>query len=259
MRYALAKDVVFEVALIQMSQLKEKISLESILESLGGAPTQPILPPAPPAVSTPKPAPQPALTPSPAPVAAPTPVAAPAPSPAVVVVTPAPAPAASTAIPFTKEQLSPPSAPAAPKITTATVEGRLARRGGNLRRRAADGSRHDPRREIPRVQDRPHRGADPEGAGEKTYSICAARRISRFWKESLLEKIGTQPATRLPGRRDHRHWKARPCRLPVVTSGAPAKPSPPPPSMTQEAFLADPVIQHALKIFEAKIVAPARA
>src|SRR5271156_5529245 len=42
LRYALAKDVVFEVALIQMSQLKEKISLESILESLGGAPTAPV-------------------------------------------------------------------------------------------------------------------------------------------------------------------------------------------------------------------------
>src|SRR5271154_3831875 len=38
LRYALAKDVVFEVALIQMSQLKEKVSLESILETLGGAP-----------------------------------------------------------------------------------------------------------------------------------------------------------------------------------------------------------------------------
>src|SRR5271155_1316856 len=47
LRYALAKDVVFEVALIQMSQLKEKISLESILESLGGAPTQPVAQPAP--------------------------------------------------------------------------------------------------------------------------------------------------------------------------------------------------------------------
>jgi DNA polymerase-3 subunit gamma/tau len=41
LRYALAKDVVFEVALIQMSQLKEKISLESILETLGGAPASP--------------------------------------------------------------------------------------------------------------------------------------------------------------------------------------------------------------------------
>ena len=35
LRYALAKDVVFEVALIQISQLKERVSLESILETLG--------------------------------------------------------------------------------------------------------------------------------------------------------------------------------------------------------------------------------
>ncbi|HEV3272133.1 MAG TPA: DNA polymerase III subunit gamma/tau [Candidatus Methylacidiphilales bacterium] len=58
LRYALAKDVVFEVALIQMSQLKEKISLESILESLGGAPAQPAAPlPSPPVAATPAPAP----------------------------------------------------------------------------------------------------------------------------------------------------------------------------------------------------------
>ena len=37
LRYALAKDVVFEVALIQISQLKERVSLESILETLGNA------------------------------------------------------------------------------------------------------------------------------------------------------------------------------------------------------------------------------
>ena len=42
-----------------------------------------------------------------------------------------------------------------------------------------------------------------------------------------------------------------------AASTAPAKPTPPPPNMSQEAFLADPVIQNALKIFEAKIVAPA--
>ncbi len=51
LRYALAKDVVFEVALIQMSQLREKISLESILESLGGAPSAPAAKP--PAASAP--------------------------------------------------------------------------------------------------------------------------------------------------------------------------------------------------------------
>ena len=40
-------------------------------------------------------------------------------------------------------------------------------------------------------------------------------------------------------------------------TAAPGKPAPPPPNMSQEAFLADPVIQNALKIFEAKIVTPA--
>jgi DNA polymerase-3 subunit gamma/tau len=64
LRYALAKDVVFEVALIQMSRLKEKISLESILESLGGAPTQPATSvPSPSVATTPAPA---TATPAPA-------------------------------------------------------------------------------------------------------------------------------------------------------------------------------------------------
>jgi hypothetical protein len=38
---------------------------------------------------------------------------------------------------------------------------------------------------------------------------------------------------------------------------SPGKPTPPPPNMSQEEFLTDPVIQNALKIFEAKIVTPA--
>ncbi len=49
LRYALAKDVIFEVALIQMSQLREKVSLERVLEAIEGAG----LPP-----STAKPAPK---------------------------------------------------------------------------------------------------------------------------------------------------------------------------------------------------------
>ena len=42
-----------------------------------------------------------------------------------------------------------------------------------------------------------------------------------------------------------------------TSSAIPGKPAPPPPNLSQEAFLADPVIQNALKIFEAKIVSPA--
>lgn len=37
LRYALAKDVVFEVALMQLSQLKEKVSLETVLQALAQA------------------------------------------------------------------------------------------------------------------------------------------------------------------------------------------------------------------------------
>src|SRR6201996_816630 len=75
LRYALAKDVVFEVALIQMSQLREKVSLESILESLGGAPAGPIK------VTTPMPS---VAENRPAPVA-PRPTPAPTPAPATPV------------------------------------------------------------------------------------------------------------------------------------------------------------------------------
>src|ERR1700728_4306599 len=56
LRYALAKDVVFEVALIQMSQLKEKVSLESLLESLGKAPPSAAEPAQPPPLPEPAPA-----------------------------------------------------------------------------------------------------------------------------------------------------------------------------------------------------------
>jgi hypothetical protein len=45
---------------------------------------------------------------------------------------------------------------------------------------------------------------------------------------------------------------------PVAITTPNAKPPAPPPNLSQEEFLKDPVIQNALKIFEAKVVAPAR-
>ena len=259
LRYALAKDVVFEVALIQMSQLKEKISLESILESLGGAPNQPISPPAPPAVSTPKPAPPPAPTPAPAPVAAPTPVVTPAPSPAVVVAIPAPVPAAApVAFPITKEQLAAPtpSAPAAPKITTASVEAAwlaAVEIFAAERPMEADTIRavkfHACKTDHIEV-------LIPKSLEKKLFYLRSPKNFE-ILERVLFEKIGTRlQLVYLVG---ETNVESVPVPPPAATSGAPAKPSPPPPSMTQEAFLADPVIQHALKIFEAKIVAPARA
>jgi hypothetical protein len=52
--------------------------------------------------------------------------------------------------------------------------------------------------------------------------------------------------------------KAAAAPVPAAPAATNGKPAPPPPSMSQEAFLADPVIQNALKIFEAKIVPPAK-
>lgn len=115
LRYALAKDVLFEVALIQLSQLKERVSLEGILQRLasgGGNAEMTISAPsafAPSAAPTSRPAPAAA---APAPTPAPAPVAPPAASRAAEVVlepnsvryatptpaaTPAPAPAAKPA------------------------------------------------------------------------------------------------------------------------------------------------------------------
>jgi DNA polymerase III subunit gamma/tau len=56
LRYALAKDVIFEVALMQLSQLKEKVSLESILQKISGEGT-------PGRAAPPVPAPSPAQRP----------------------------------------------------------------------------------------------------------------------------------------------------------------------------------------------------
>ncbi len=125
LRYALAKDVLFEVALIQLSQLKERVSLESILlqigtgnapssgtiPSTGHAPAAPSRPaptstptpvaPTPTSISTPAPQPTPTATPAQAPthtpVTTPSPFTATAPAhptPAVHELVHAPAPAA---------------------------------------------------------------------------------------------------------------------------------------------------------------------
>jgi len=257
LRYALAKDVVFEVALIQMSQLKEKISLESILESLGGAPRQPSSPPtaAPstPAVSKPAPAPPP--------VVAPTPVATPAPTPTVVVATPAPIPTPPTAIPITPEQLATPTAPtppAAPKNTTAAVEAawkEAVEIFAAERPMEAD--------TIRAVQFHACKADQievliPKALEKKLFYLRSPKNFE-ILERAFLDKLGTRmQLVYLIG--DVGNSESAPTPVPAAsTPGAPAKPAPPPPSMTQEAFLADPVIQHALKIFEAKIVAPARS
>jgi len=223
LRYALAKDVVFEVALIQMSQLKEKISLESILESLGGAPTQPAAP-APPSKSA---------------------TAAPVPSPAV----------AATPVPATGI-----SAPAAskgdgsPAVTTAAVEAAwtaAVEKFTQERPMEADTIRavefHACKADQIEV-------LVPKALEKKLFYLRSPKNLE-ILEKALTEKLGVKlQLVYLVGDGNKVEEKNAPAS---ATSPASGKPTPPPPNMSQEAFLADPVIQNALKIFEAKIVTPA--
>jgi len=82
LRYALSKEVIFEVALLQLAQLRERVSLETLLHHLGGGAPAPA-PTTAPGLSqaTTAPAPMPTPAPAAAPVSAPIPVSAPAPAP----------------------------------------------------------------------------------------------------------------------------------------------------------------------------------
>jgi DNA polymerase-3 subunit gamma/tau len=70
LRYALAKDVLFEVALLQLTRLKERVSLETILASLapGAGSVLPAQPAAPAAALPPSKSPAAAAAPAPEPV-----------------------------------------------------------------------------------------------------------------------------------------------------------------------------------------------
>ena len=229
LRYALAKDVVFEVALIQMSQLKEKVSLERILETLGGAPAQAI-----PSTATAKAAPSVPVTPRPA---ASAPVPPPAPPVPAETPAPIPAPAATTTA-------------AAQTAWVAAVE-----KFAQERPMEADTIRavqfHTCKADQLEVMLPP--------ALEKKLFFLRSPRNLELLEKSLADQLGT-PLRLVFLVGEGRKTDAAPVPPPVPTpSTNPAKPTPPPPNMSQEAFLTDPVIQNALKIFEAKIVVPARS
>ncbi len=234
LRYALAKDVVFEVALIQMSQLKEKVSLESILESLGGAPASPGKAAAP--ESRPAPAHE-ASTP-----ARTTPPAA----------TPTPAPPVSTPVIV---PATPPPPPAVPTVTTTAAQKAWAAAAEKFaleRPMEAD--------TIRAVQFHACKADQIEvmlpTAMEKKLFFLRSPRNLELLENSLNEQLGSKlRLVFILG--DGRTAPAATPAPVTVTSAIPGKPAPPPPNMSQEAFLADPVIQNALKIFEAKIVPPA--
>jgi len=237
LRYALAKDVVFEVALIQMSQLKEKISLESILETLGGATM------AAPSASTSPAASRPAApAPTASPVTAPSAVPAPAPASAAAVATPA-APAAKPA-----------PAPTPPGITTAAAQ-----KAWTIAAEKFAQERPLETDTIRAVQFHACKADQIEvmlpTALEKKLFFLRSPRNLELLETSLSEQLGAK--LRLAFLVGEGRNVPAPAATPMTTpAAAPGKPAPPPPNMSQEDFMTDPVIQNALKIFEAKIVPP---
>jgi DNA polymerase III subunit gamma/tau len=230
LRYALAKDVVFEVALIQMSQLREKISLETILESLGGPPSTPANSP------PPKSAPAaPILSRIPPAPSAPT-TTAPA-SPSVVTASVAPA-----SVP------TPNTTAAAQKAWTAAAE-----KFAQERPLEADTIRAV---QFLTCKSDTLEVALPKALEKKLFFLRSPRNLELL-EQSLAEQLGRKlTLVFLVG--EGRKSSDTEAPAAPIASAIPGKPAPPPPNMSQEAFLNDPVIQNALKIFEAKVVAPAR-
>jgi len=237
LRYALAKDVVFEVALIQISQLKEKMSLESILATIGNSGGS--IPTATPAPRAAAPA-QSATTSS---IAPPSKAALNAPAvvgpPHTVVTEPAPAaaptPASSAKVEEAWKKAVKDFAIARPleADTIRAVQFHAAKAG------------------LIEVM-------LPTALEKKLYFLKSPRNLELLEK-SLSDQLGEQLGASLRlvfilG--DCRKVDDAPAPTPN-SNAAPTKPAPPAPNVSQDAFLNDPVIQNALKIFEAKIVSPA--
>jgi DNA polymerase-3 subunit gamma/tau len=257
LRYALAKDVVFEVALIQISQLKERVSLESILETLGQAGSLPSGGATPSPVATTGNSGGGASTASttaprspsnaPASIAPPSEVALNAPAvtgPPHTVLTGtamggAPVPAASTA----GAPMSVAKAQDAWKI--AVEEFALARPLEADTIRAAQF--HTAKAGLIEVM--------LPGALEKKLYFLKSPRNLELLEKSLAEKLGGTPRLVFLIGEGRQAADAAPSA--PAANGASTKPTPPPPNLSQESFVNDPVIQNALKIFEAKIVPPA--
>ncbi len=244
LRYALAKDVVFEVALIQMSQLREKISLESILESLGGAPTTPVATSAKPVPSAPV-APTPAPTPT-----APVPLApAPTPAPVIAVLSGA-TPSATVAVKVPTPVLSPPAAKATNATTAEAAWKHAIETFAAKNPLEADTIRAVAFHTVTADQ---IEVLVPTALEKKIHYLRSPRNLEVL-EQALDEKLGAKMSIV--------YKIANPANpvAPTATApvaAAPGKPAPPPPRLTQESFMTDPVIQNALKIFEAKIVGPA--
>ena len=241
LRYALAKDVVFEVAVIQMSQLREKISLESVLAQLGGAPAQGEAPPSAPAASASQARSTPPAVMPPSKVALNTPEVTHPPEPSTPVTPPSPAPPVAASV-------------GVPVVTTAAAQAawkKAAEVFAAQRPMEADTIRalefHTAKAGIVEVM--------LPAALEKKIHFLRSPRNAELLEQTLERELGSPTRIGfLIGER--RRDEAVPAAAPPSAAAAPGKPAPPPPSLSQEAFLDDPLIQNALKIFDAKIVSP---
>ena len=94
------------------------------------------------------------------------------------------------------------------------------------------------------------------GALEKKLYFLKSPRNLELLEKSLADQLGGTPRlVFLIG--EGRKTDAPAAPVAASANTAPGKPAPPAPSLSQEDFVNDPVIQNALKIFEAKIVSTA--
>jgi DNA polymerase III subunit gamma/tau len=248
LRYALAKDVVFEVALIQISQLKERVSLESILETLGNAGSLPSggSPPAgmtaPGSGATSSSATTAVPRPLPPSLAPPSEIALNAPaviSPPHTVITGIPSGTAPAAA-----GMSIAKAEAAWKVATEKFAAERPLEADTIRAVQF----HTAKAGLIEVM--------LPGALEKKLYFLKSPRNLELLEKSLAEQLGGTPRlVFLIG--EGRKTDTSTVPVTVAANAAPAKPAPPAPNLSQEDFVNDPVIQNALKIFEARIVSPA--
>jgi DNA polymerase III subunit gamma/tau len=148
-----------------------------------------------------------------------------------------------------------PAAPIAPKVTTAAVETAwtyAVEKFATERALEADTIRavtfHASKADQIEV-------LVPKALEKKIHYLRSPRNLEVL-ENALQEKLGTRlQIVYLIG--EPANGATLGPATPITTATSSGKPTPPPPNMSQEAFLDDPVIQNALKIFEAKIVSPA--
>jgi DNA polymerase-3 subunit gamma/tau len=248
LRFALVKEVLFEISLIRMAQQRQRVSIEDILRQLTGqAPSAPkvVLPPSGPLPEKTAARPAVAAAPAPAPVAPPAPKpaeaaaaaplvpATPAPPPSQPPA-PAPAPAAEAIWLRTRETLQKSDPVLRPYVTRCTYAGM---EGNALQLdMACDSALHQ------RFVDGPHGKAVRDllrRALEKPALELAVRHIPLpEEEESPFEK----PSAPAPAAREEKKKAAAP-----LTASPEA-------SLDYASFANDPAIKTALDIFGARII-----